>query len=139
MRCTVEVLTAGEKELLKEAAFAVLEEVGVKVHSGRYLQLLQERGAVVDCAAQTARLPRALVETAADRVNKVPAPGPEAALPLFVMGTEMKVIDYASRASRRGTVQDCLDHIVLGNALEHIDVVSTGVLPAAEVPVENAD
>ncbi len=139
MRFLIELLNKREKEIINEAAFKVLEKTGVGVHSTLLLRLLQERGAAVDFKRQSASLPRSLVEEAVRRQNKVPLPGPDTAMPQFVMGSEMKMIDYTGKTSRRGTIDDCLKNITLGNSLDHIDVVSTGVIPSAEVPTDVID
>jgi trimethylamine:corrinoid methyltransferase-like protein len=56
--------TPEQLDRLATAAFAILERTGVKVLSPDTLRLLAERGAVVDGARETARLPAELISRA---------------------------------------------------------------------------
>lgn len=142
MRLQVAILTDSEKKSIQSGAFQVLEETGIRVHSKKIYRLLYEHGArPSDRHPGDIRLPRQLVEKALQAANKTPvaALNGSTAMPQFVMGSEMKIIDCQTLTSRAGRVKDCLEFITIGNNLEHIDLVSTGVIPSADVPVDIAD
>jgi trimethylamine---corrinoid protein Co-methyltransferase len=142
MRLQVEILTDSEKKSIQSGAFRVLEETGIRVHSKQLYRLLHEHGAKPsDRDSGDIKLPQQLIEKALHAVNKIstPAVNGSAVMPQFVMGSEMNIIDYRTLTSRAGGVKDCLEFITIGNNLEHIDQVSTGVIPSADVPVDIAD
>jgi trimethylamine--corrinoid protein Co-methyltransferase len=64
MRTRTTWLSQAEKELILDEAYGLLERMGMRFGPCASLDLLEAEGAVVDRAAGTARLPRALVERA---------------------------------------------------------------------------
>jgi trimethylamine--corrinoid protein Co-methyltransferase len=137
-------LNEHEEDLIHEQSIRCLKEIGVKVHSPSVLELLDDRGASVDCAEGTARIPEKLVEEAlemAPREFTLCARDPKRDLKLpshpyphaTTSGLAVFVTDHETGEYRRSTGKDVADFARLGDALESVDFLWTS-LTATDVP-----
>jgi len=144
---TLEILNPEEIEAIHNTSLSILEEVGVTFPNEEILSLLEGRGAEVDHDRQVARIPGGLVEEAVRALPKdfSVTPGDSGNPVVFgdgnlklAMDTTPDIVDCMTNTKRRGTTDDTLKGIAVGNALETVRTVSAHCLPA-EVPQTAAD
>lgn len=142
------LLSKSEVELIVNSALKVLEEIGVKVYNDNALKVFREGGADVDQEEKLVKIQSSLVE---ESLRKAPSSfklysrdgrtshevGGDNVL--FVPGSAaIRVIDRVTGEARPPTSEDFADFVRLVEALEHIKLQSTAMIPW-EVPKEIAD
>lgn len=133
----IKILAQDEIEQIHQATLDILETVGCRLPQDRILDMLQERGAIVDRETGIARLPKSLVEQAlsetrpANRENALP---PFHGRQLrFGPGNQANIVDYPGHVRRQGTTEDVIKGLVLINELPFIGRAMPLVTPA-DVP-----
>ena len=134
----LELLTLDQVRQIHLTALRVLEEVGLWLPCREALELLDDAGAWVDFAAQTARIPAHLVEACLQRIPPRftwYARDPAYCLDMNGLDTyfgapdsAINVIDLEGRR-RPGTVRDGEAICRLCDALPNLAITSTGVHP----------
>jgi len=66
----MEVLDTDQVETIHSASLRILEKIGMRLHSGQYLDYLQQRGFEVDKANWTVKMPEALMNDMLSRAPK---------------------------------------------------------------------
>lgn len=137
-------LTGEQVERIHESGLKILQEVGIKVDSERYLQLLKENGANVALKERRARLPEGMVK---EFVNMAPATvtlyGRMEEYDLKLQGRKayfgtggaaVNVLDLESRTqTRASTLEDQLKLAKLVEGLENVHFFQAPVVPT-DVP-----
>lgn len=145
--CTM--LASEEKDRLRNASCALLEEVGVKVGNRRVIDLLTQEGAVYENGRL--RVPRAMVEGALATTPKTirfGAPDPDRAFTVDGAGREVRfgtggqalyVLHRRDGAYHRDPAgsADLEEIISLCDRLEHVDFITRPV--ECDVPAEEMD
>ena len=62
MPFSLQMLSERDKSEIHTRALEILEKVGIRFHSKRVCEILQEAGCEIDWEKQSARIPRSLVE-----------------------------------------------------------------------------
>jgi trimethylamine--corrinoid protein Co-methyltransferase len=137
-------------EALGEAAFAVLEETGMRFQNDEMLRALKTVGARVDEASQVAKFPRKLLADFVDATRAETSPGGQdqatpfeaPALPSVTGSVAQFVYDFDSQEPRPGTRADLIEFTKLGSALDPNGSVGHAVLlrdvPSILEPLEAA-
>ena len=122
------------------ASLRILEQVGVKFPHSGLLDLFRKSGASVDTASSVVKIPATLVESLVkrqvannERSYQGNPPLQDAAGQIkgwMSLGNLKTIVDYRREASRKGTVHDVLESIVIANALPNIERVAGFVEPA---------
>ncbi|MCL5987142.1 MAG: trimethylamine methyltransferase family protein [Actinobacteria bacterium] len=141
------ILTDQEIEKIHKTSLRILNEIGISAPNDQILELLQNNGAKVDKEKKIAKLPTELVERTIKFQPKdfsvfPPDSGPpiefgDSKLKLS-MDTTPDIVDYIQNEKRRGTVEDVLKGICVGNALDNVRIVAPHCLPS-DVPQHCAD
>ncbi len=139
------------EEELKEidaAVMEVLSEAGVEVNHPEALELLKERGALVDEETKVARLPESLVREAIDTApSKVELRGRHEKHDLTLEknrvyfgtgGTVLDILDPETGEKRKINIQDVANIARLVDALDHVHFLVIPVYPN-ECTHENVD
>jgi trimethylamine--corrinoid protein Co-methyltransferase len=124
---------------IHNAAFKILEEVGLKVPSDMLLEYLESYGAKVDKVKRVAKFPPEVVEQTIDLVRKTNSERKDTKDVLITremtdeftqdFGYECFFLyDWDRKERRRGTKQDVIEMIHLGDALEEVTSVGLAVL-----------
>lgn len=143
---TLNVLNRQQMEQLHEGALRVLERTGLQIQGKFLLEVLADAGCRVDFAARRAWFKPDLVEKqiAAQRgrykmvrsslwypfCRELPADrvaAPEQFIVDYGFGTPW-ILDYPQRRYRQPTVQDQIDMIKLGDALENVAAVNSPLI-----------
>ncbi len=143
-RAEMTFLNKHEEDLIHQQSIRCLEEVGVKVLSKTVLQLLSDKGAVVDSSTMIARLPEKLIEESLETAPKefsLCARDPKHDLQLpshpypyaTTSGLAIYVTDHQTGEYRSSTRQDLAEFSRLGDALEAPDFLWASLTPA-DVP-----
>jgi trimethylamine--corrinoid protein Co-methyltransferase len=116
MRLTAHILSEAEKERLHGQSLRLLDQVGVRYHSGKALRILEKNGARVDWEDKIAHIPAALVEQALStspksfvlsaRNSAYNLALPASASSYCIDGTAAFAIDFHSGERRYGTSKD---------------------------------
>jgi trimethylamine---corrinoid protein Co-methyltransferase len=143
-RIKLELLSADDVRRIHGATLDVIENVGVKYHSQKALDVLEAHGASVDRETTVARVPAALVEKALGTLPErftLGARNPEYDLPLdgehvYISsdgcGVFTRSVDGAVRPSRKQDLQDCARVV---QALDNVSATSA-VVSAQDCPPE---
>ena len=124
---------------IEAAAFEVLAESGVAVHSETALEALRAAGAVVDSGTRIVRLPRSLVEDAIDsnpssitlysRDGQYDAVLEENRVHYGTGGTAIYVLDSDTGERRPSTNEDVILNARLVDELDNVHVFTINVFP----------
>ena len=133
----LDVVSPEEIEKILDTSYRVLEEIGPKFEWDWALDLLAERGCIVDRATQIVRIPRDLTLEAIAGMTPLARPQDYPKI-FWAPWIGMNIIDHETKQKRPGRLDDCRNVVRLVNRLENISVSSTGVVPQ-DVPIEIAD
>ncbi len=143
MRAHTTWLAQNEKELIVDEAYGLLERRGMRFGPCAALDTLEAEGAVVDRAAGTARLSRALVERALAPCPRTvllggAAPGDDCLLDgadvhFVPSGSPTHVLDHETGAYRASTSDDLARATAVCDAMPAVDVMWPAVT-GTEVP-----
>lgn len=141
----LEYLSEAEVERIHESALEVLSEVGVAVDSGRYLDLLHEKGAVIEKEDKRAKLPEDVVRkylktapstvTLHGRKRKYDLKLEGGRVHFGTGGEAVNILDLDSDEMRSPTLEDQADLARLVEELENVHFFQAPVVPT-DVPVE---
>jgi trimethylamine--corrinoid protein Co-methyltransferase len=95
MSVQCQFLTEDEKHKIHRESVRILEEVGVKFHSGKALKILADNGAKVDNDSGIARIPEDMVQQALETAPKS-----------FVLGARVPEYDFPLPSTYSGWVLD---------------------------------
>jgi len=141
------ILDDKEVEAIHGASLRILREIGVKIPDNEVLKLLEENGADINWHSRVAKIPEPLVQKALDGVKKdfrkataYFGQHPELGRGEFIlwMCREPEVIDLERNEKRRGTHDDMIRGITVGNVLENVGVIEPHGIPG-EVPPDIVD
>lgn len=143
-----EMLSKDDVETIHAAATKVLEEVGFKIHNNEALEILKEADVKIDFDNKHACIPRDLVEKAlAGPPSTFKLYDREGTKPIEVGGekvwfapgtTSINILDHETSERRLAISKDCEDHSRLVDALEHMALQCTSLVPS-DVPNEIKD
>ena len=141
-------MTEADIEKIHETTVSILQNPGVKVTNAKALNLFHQKGAEVDFAQKTVRIPRSMLEDAiASAPSQVVLYGREEKNNLVLEGkrtymgtggTVLTVLDMESGQKRKAAIQDLVDLARLVDQLDHIHFFMLPVFPH-EVNAENVD
>jgi len=140
-------LEEDELEKIHDNSLNILSDIGFHVPDTEILELLESNGCRVDFKNQTVKTDAALIEKAIKNIT-----GDFTVIPYIgenrisfndgdlklTMDTTPDIIELTENRKRRGTLEDTLKGIVVGNNLDHINTVSAYCLPD-DVPPAAAD
>jgi trimethylamine--corrinoid protein Co-methyltransferase len=143
IRSRVEILSEDEIQAIHDATLKVLSTTGCRLPHRRVLDRLAARGAEVDYATATVRLPAALVEEAMSALGGRRLAGDDRFRATLLRdgrvtigpGNQALIIDYPARGRRQGTTEDALKGLALCNALPYVRSAMPLVTPADTPPV----
>jgi len=145
---TLTILSDHDIQAIHETSLSILRDVGVHVPHPEILRALHSAGAEIDQNSERARLPERLVMDCLDRAGKryvlygrdcsKSARYGYGDLIFPSTAGQFARIEEAGGRRRNATIQDLHDAIVVGDALEHIDVVGGMGLPE-EMPTAIQD
>jgi len=136
----IRLLSPEEMDRVHAASLRLLEDPGMKLHSAPLLDALAARGAKVDFDQRVVRFPTELVE---QTLREVRADRDRPTLPYSIhalssldaseYGTSfgggcISFFDYPARRSGEATVQNMVDMLQLGQALDEVKTVGSPVL-----------
>jgi trimethylamine--corrinoid protein Co-methyltransferase len=143
-----EILIKDDIKKIHSNSKKVLEEVGFKVHNDEALQMLTDAGVNVDLDKKTVYIPEDLVENALqgipssfklydrEAVNAIDIGGDHV---WFAPGTtSVNLLDHVTGENRLAETLDCVKHAKLVDALEHLAMQCTSIVPS-DVPNEVKD
>lgn len=144
MKAKIKILTEEEVARIHLKSIQVLEEIGMKIDHPMILDSLEEVGATVDKGRSTVKFPESLVM---DSLNKTPKSytlygrdyekcarfGHDEIVNTSSIG-EPAFVETRSNLLRQPTAEDLEKCIILGDALEHIDIVGAMAVPM-DIPV----
>jgi trimethylamine--corrinoid protein Co-methyltransferase len=140
----IDVLTPDGLQRIVDAAFTVLEEMGLEFRSERALRLLERNGAIVDQASQMVRMGRGLIEHfvgLAPPSFPVQSRNPERdtvmggrRINFNTVGSPPNVSDL-DRGRRSGSYEALCDLVKLNHALGVIHLVGGAVVEPMDLPV----
>src|SRR5947208_2049587 len=140
----IDILSPEGLDSIVEAAFTVLEELGLEFRSDRALKLLKSNGAVVDEASQMVRMGRDLIRHfigLAPETFPVHARNPERdtvmggrRINFNTVGSPPNISDL-ERGRRPGTYEALCDLVKLNHALGVIHLVGGAVVEPMDLPV----
>ncbi|MCL5070762.1 MAG: trimethylamine methyltransferase family protein [Actinobacteria bacterium] len=143
----IEFLTAEEIELIHNNSIKILSEIGFYIPNELILDLLGKNNCEVDYKSKIVKANPFLIEKALNEIPKEFSSIPyieenkisfnDGNLKL-TMDTTPDIIELTFNKKRRGTLEDTLKGIVLGNYLKNINTVSAYCLPE-DVPAKCAD
>jgi len=143
-----EMLSQDDIKRIHDATVEVLSEVGVKVYHDEALRLLADAGAEVDVNNHTAKIGEALLMESVDKAGKsyilYGRDGSRTArfgygdLVTLQSPGQPAWIDLVKGERRAATSEDARKAVVLGDALEHVDIVGTMCQPV-DVPAPITD
>lgn len=143
----IEILSRGEIESIHEASLKVLGEVGVQVPNSEVVDALREVGCEVDWKNSIVKLPENIV---IEMVKKTPKNFTiysrsdrrvvfgDGKFKVLSSGGMMNIIDPLTNERRNATLEDTVNAVRLGDALENIDIVGALFVPQ-DVPIQIAD
>ncbi len=142
------VLNLAKIRKIHDTSMRILSEIGIKVNNEEILDLLSKAGARVNKETKVARIPEHLaMESIKKSKKRYVLYGREAGkIAEFGYGKQLFMssggqyiwIDETTGERRPGTLNDSRTAILIGDALEGIDIVGAFVLPA-EIPSEVRD
>ena len=143
-----EMLSQNDIKTIHDASVRVLSEVGVKVYHDEAVRLLADAGAEVDKNNHTAKIGEALLMESIEKAGKsyilYGRDGSRTArfgygdLVTLQSPGQPAWIDLVKGERRAATSEDARQAIVLGDALEHVDIVGTMCQPV-DVPTPITD
>lgn len=147
-RPKMELLSGTFVEMLVDEGLTLLETQGIMVENAEALRLLGDAGAVVDLAAQRARLGRRMVEgclaSTPSSITLFDRSGEKA----FAVGGDevhfdpgsaaVTLLDHDTQEERKAMTADLVDFYKLVETLEHIHFQSTGLI-SSDVPAAVSD
>ena len=143
-----EMLSKDDVKTIHAAAAKVLEEVGFKIHNDEALEILKEADAKVDFEDKHACIPGDLVEKAlAGPPSTFKLYDREGTKPIEIGGenvwfapgtTSINRLDHETGERRLAVSKDCEGHARLVDALEHMALQCTSLVPS-DVPNEIKD
>ncbi|MCW3490973.1 trimethylamine methyltransferase family protein [Dethiobacter alkaliphilus] len=135
-------------EKIHETTVSILQDPGVKVTNPEALQLFHDKGAHVDFAEKTVRIPRSMLEDAiASAPSRVILYGREEKNNLLLEGkrtymgtggTVLTVLDMDSGERRKAGIRDLIDLARLADQLDNVHFFMLPVFPA-EADGDNVD
>ncbi len=135
----LQILEESELAAIKETSLAILRDTGVRVHHDESLDLLGTSGGIIDRAHKIARLPETLVLDSVakagkrfvlhGRIRSKVARFGYGDLVLMSSPGQFAWIDLHSGQRRPARLQDCLDAIRLGDALDNVKIVGAMAQP----------
>ncbi|RLE07602.1 hypothetical protein DRZ78_02705 [Candidatus Aerophobetes bacterium] len=142
------ILSPAEIRKIHDTSIRILSEIGVKVNNDEILDLLSDAGALVNKETKVVRIPEHLVMEGIEKskkehvlygrgVGKIAKFGYGKQLFMSTAGQYIW-IDETTKERRPGTLNDSRTAILIGDALEGIDIVGAFVLPA-EIPSKVRD
>ena len=142
------VLNLAKIRKIHDTSMRILSEIGIKVNNEEILDLLSKAGARVNKETKVARIPEHLaMESIKKSKKRYVLYGREAGkIAEFGYGKQLFMssggqyiwIDEVTGQRRPGNLNDSRTAILIGDALEGIDIVGAFVLPA-EIPSEARD
>ncbi|HDP96299.1 MAG TPA: hypothetical protein ENN25_01210 [Euryarchaeota archaeon] len=137
-------LSEEEEDIIHAQSIKTLEQIGVKVHSEKVLEQLNQMGANVDLKSKIAKIPEDLVKESLDKAPKrirLCARDPKRDLEIPVKsypytatnGLAIEILDLDTGKLRSSTRKDIADFVRLGDALDSVDYLWTS-LTATDVP-----
>lgn len=141
------ILDEGEVEAIHDTSIRILSEIGMKIPDEEVLGLLECNGAEVDRYNQVAKIPEFLVQKALEGIRKdfrdkasYFGRHPELGRGEFIlwMCSMPEVVDLEKNEKRRGTHDDMMRGIAVGNVLENVGVIEPHGIPG-EVPPDIVD
>lgn len=132
MKYTAQLLNDEEKQLIHQQSLRILQEVGIRCHGSKSLQILAENGSKIDNEKGIAYIPSDMIEYAlasSPRAFSLGARNPKYNFPLpspytrFAMdGTGVFMVDFSTGERRYGEEQDII------NALRVFQEADMGVM-----------
>jgi trimethylamine--corrinoid protein Co-methyltransferase len=148
MRPRIQILSSETIERVVAEAYELLSDPGVRVHSGRAMQLLAEHDADVDFEAQVARIPfdlaRRAVKTAPSSFYLYDADGRSVVhygsddVHFDPGSAAIEILDYGAQRSRAPVTDDFVRFAKLADGLDALDAIATSLV-CADVPQEISD
>ena len=140
IKANIDVLSNDEKQLIHDKAVVILEKIGIKAPHSRFLDLMEERGAIVDRNLHVVRFPIKLIEDMLAQVKaKVAAPKEREVMPLKGnISTQIFYVDYRTKVRRYGKMDDLMKGIALLDKLNNFDIADTVVIPS-DIPSDITD
>jgi trimethylamine--corrinoid protein Co-methyltransferase len=140
-RARLRILTDSEIEAIHAATMEVLQEVGVRVYHEGVLKHLAGLGVEINEREKCVRFSEALVK---EFLKRVPGSFPHHGrsrrhhvelgdgreMRFMSSGGQLQLVDPLTRTRRPGTLNDTIQAVRLGDALEGIDIVGAMVVPS---------
>ena len=136
------VMNEKEVERIHDASVWILSKIGMLIPDKEILQMLEQNGALIDWNKQIARFPANLIDKALNGINKdfkktsvyfdrhVELNSGELILWMCSMP---EIVDLEKNVKRRGTHEDMIKGITVGNVLPNVGVIEPYGIPG-EVP-----
>ena len=138
------VLSDHEINQIHEASIDILENTGVRIYSKKVLDLLNDKGAIVDYDKKLAKLPQRLVEACLKSVPKTFDLYDRNGNRAFTVGdgvpkcasghNAIYIIDAETNERRNSTIRDVENFALISGKLEDIDIVGVPVMPQDVTP-----
>jgi len=141
------ILSEEEVEKIHQTSLRILEEIGLHIPNEEILSIIEKNGAEVDWDRSIVRFPESLVMRAVSGVGKDFTKSPaywDKHIPLgkgeFIlwMCSQPEVVELSRNIKRRGTHEDMIKGITVGNVLPNVGLVEPHGLPG-EVPPKVVD
>jgi len=140
----LKVLSESEIEMIHENSLIILESVGVRVESKKILDLMYQKGCLVDFKNERICFPRDIVEKSLSTLpNKIPIYQRDGNL-AFVLGdggrycvsghNAVFVLEDETGIRRNSTLKDVESFAVLSDVLSEVDMVGVPVMPQDVTP-----
>jgi trimethylamine---corrinoid protein Co-methyltransferase len=126
----LKALTDSEVARIHDESIAVLETVGLRVPHAKALEICRKAGAIVDEAAQTIKIPAAVMNELMNAALPKELPKDEPVTDLKgSISTQVFIVDYPGTTRRRGTIDDVRCGIFVSDTLKNIWGSSAAVIP----------
>ena len=147
LKGSIKFLNEEEIESIHASSIKILSEIGFYIPNDKILDLLSKNNCDVDFKNKKVKVNPSLIEEAIKNIpkefstipyieeNKVSFNNGDLKL---TMDTTPDIIELSENKKRRGTLEDTLKGIVVGNYLENVNTVSAYCLPD-DVPSRAAD
>ncbi len=140
----LKVLSETEIEAVHENSLVILESIGLCIESEKVLNLLQQKGCLVDFARKRVKFPHDIVEKSLLTLpNKIPIYQRDGDL-AFVLGdggrycvsghNAIFVLENETGVRRNSTVKDVEEFAILSDVLSEVDMVGVPVMPQDVTP-----
>lgn len=141
------IMSEDEVEKIHKTSMRILHEIGMCFPDEEILDLLNKNGAHIDWDRQVARMPESLIQKALRTIKKDFKEAPayfgrhidfnQGEIILW-MCSMPEIVDLIQNIKRRGTYEDMIKGITLGNHLPNVGVIEPHGIPA-EVPSHTVD